>query len=67
MNEGRLNYWRVKAELSRKAYLKQIANGDKQGEAVANLERFIHARNMESYPLAGEGFEWLNPSGGSVA
>ena len=63
---GRLAYWQMKAELSRKAYLKQIAEGDKQGEAVANLERFIEARNKESELLAGEGFNWLNPTGGAA-
>jgi hypothetical protein len=65
-NPGRLEYWRVKKELSLRAYLKQLENGDKQGEAVANLERFIHARNKESELLAGEGFEWLNPTGGAA-
>lgn len=61
---GRLAYWRQKAELSRRAYLAQIARGDKQGEAVKNLERFIHAKNMESALLAGVNYSWLIPTEG---
>ena len=62
MENGRLEYWKMKAELSRKAYLKQIAEGDKQGEAVANLERFIHAKNQIAILQSGQDMSWLMPN-----
>ena len=62
MENGRLEYWKMKAELSRKAYLQQIEQGDKQGEAVANLERFIHAKNQVAILQSGQDMSWLMPN-----
>ena len=61
---GRLAYWKAKAELSQKLFAEQVENADKQGEAIANLERFIHAKNMESALLAGVNYSWLTPKEG---
>jgi hypothetical protein len=68
MNEstaGRLAYWKAKAELSQQLFAQQVEDADKQGEAIKNLERFIHAKNMESALLAGVNYSWLEPTGGS--
>ena len=62
-NQGRLAYWKAKAELSQKLFAEQVENADKQGEAIANLERFIHAKNMEATLLAGQDMSWLLPEG----
>ena len=64
-NQGRLNYWRAKAKLSQDLFTEQVEQEDKQGEAIANLERFIHAKNMESALLAGVNYSWLTPTEGS--
>ena len=52
----------MKAELSRKAFIKQVAEGDKQAEAVANLERFIHAKNQIAILQSGQDMSWLMPN-----
>ena len=62
---GRLAYWKAKAELSQKLFAEQVENADKQGEAIANLERFIHAKNMEATLLAGVNYSWLTPKEGN--
>jgi hypothetical protein len=61
---GRLAYWQAKAELSQQLFAKQVEDKDKQGEAIKNLERFIHAKNMESALLAGVNYSWLQPTEG---
>jgi len=66
-NAGRIAYWQMKAELSRKAFIKQVAEGDKQSEAVANLERFIHAKNQIAILQSGQDMSWLNPTNGDIA
>ena len=62
---GRLAYWKAKADLCQDLFVAQVADEDKQGEAVKNLERFIHAKNMESALLAGVNYSWLTPTEGS--
>jgi hypothetical protein len=62
-NEGRLNYWKAKADLCQNLFQQQVEDKDKQGEAIANLERFIHAKNMEAALLAGVNYSWLEPGG----
>jgi len=66
-NDGRLAYWQAKAELSQKLFAEQVEQADKQGEAIKNLERFIHAKNMESALLSGVNYSWLLPTDGDVA
>ena len=60
---GRLAYWKAKAELSQQLFAQQVEEADKQGEAIKNLERFIHAKNMEAALLAGVNYSWLEPGG----
>ena len=62
-NQGRLNYWKAKADLCQTLFQEQVEDADKQGEAIANLERFIHAKNMEATLLAGQDMSWLLPEG----
>jgi hypothetical protein len=62
-SNGRLEYWQAKAELSQKLFAEQVEQADKQGEAIKNLERFIHAKNMESALLSGVNYSWLEPGG----
>ena len=64
---GRLAYWKMKAELSRKAFVKQVAEGNKQAEAVKNLERFIHAKNQVAILQSGQDMSWLQPTNGDAA
>ena len=59
---GRLAYWKAKADLCQDLFVAQVADEDKQGEAVKNLERFIHAKNMESALIAGVNYSWLTPT-----
>ena len=61
---GRLAYWQAKADLCQDLFAEQVAQEDKQGEAIKNLERFIHAKNMESALLAGVNYSWLIPTEG---
>jgi len=64
---GRLAYWKMKAELSRKAFVKQVAEGNKQAESVKNLERFIHAKNQIAILQSGQDMSWLLPEGNDAA
>lgn len=64
---GRLAYWQAKAELSQQLFAEQVEQADKQSEAIKNLERFIHAKNMESALLAGVNYSWLQPTNGDAA
>ena len=64
-NQGRLAYWKAKADLCQDLFVAQVADEDKQGEAVKNLERFIHAKNMESALIAGVNYSWLTPTEGN--
>ena len=66
-NAGRLAYWQAKAELSQQLFAEQVEQADKQSEAIKNLERFIHAKNMESARLAGVNYSWLKPTNGDAA
>lgn len=62
---GRLAYWQAKAKLCQDLFAQQVEDKEKQSEAIQNLERFIHAKNMESALLAGVNYSWLQPTGGS--
>ena len=64
---GRLAYWKAKADLCQDLFVAQVADEDKQGEAVKNLERFINAKNMEATLLAGQDMSWLLPEGNDAA
>ena len=63
-NAGRLAYWKAKAKLCEKLFYEQVQDKEKQDEAVENLARFIHAKNMESALLAGVNYSWLIPTEG---
>ena len=58
-NAGRLSYWRTKADLCQELFEQQVQQGGQIGEAVKNLERFIHAKNMESALLNGVNYSFL--------
>jgi hypothetical protein len=66
-NQGRLAYWKAKADLCHELFQQQVEDKDKRGEAVKNLERFIHAKNMEATLLAGQDMSWLLPEGNDAA
>jgi len=67
MTQGRLEYWKAKAELCQDLFIEQVADHDKQAEAVANLERFIHAKNQVAILNAGRDMSWLLPEGNDAA
>ena len=57
--QGRLAYWKAKADLCEKLFYEQVQDKELQDEAVENLARFIHA-NREVERLQTPDFpSWL--------
>ena len=64
---ARLDYWRAKADLCRKLMMEQMPDPDKQVQAVTNLKRYVHAKNMEAVLQPGQNMSWLLPEGNDAA
>jgi hypothetical protein len=58
-NEGRLAYWKAKAELSHALFYEQVRDPNAQDLAVVNLERFIRANREVDKITGGQGYAWI--------
>jgi hypothetical protein len=58
-HEGRLAYWKAKAELTHRLFYEQVHDPNQQDEAVENLVRFIRASREVERLTDEEGMEWL--------